>query len=586
MDVYPLPRIEDVLDRLGGCNQLLPAWLNLCEHTHTQHRDQRVRNGHTANLDASDHLGTCSNLEKFPQGTVLVDAIPTDWVTTSGILQREGKRMIDSEKIMRWGATTRGVREASGTYVDPQELASQLSAYPTQGNQFTTINGTLTGEVQCQLPYEHTSSMGGGCQTLNGNEIAAYRVVALELHCWPADTVVTVGKSPIMVRTLGNPTMGNIRKQYTHVTNLIKGFGQTAALQGGMLQVARSLCKATLEAAGINGWWEKLGLWALLGLLVAKSQNTTTVLALVIRGFLIATAEASCHGCALDPVRKMISCGPGEFVWKELPGWWNKFTFSVTGDDPVVKVYASLGKAEVNCLACFNHLECAYLLEFSDDFAAVDQTLLDRKHVVVLNDEPTPHFCTAFEAAIPEASKVPHRRAKRGVLEHAIRWVNDKKRETEIIETAVMVTSTGDIELTDETCQKVHLFAFDVVGFSVGFIRTVALVEVYQAKSTPITCPETLMSHAGKGKRAVHRDQSLWVESEKEEEGQWGIVEISMHEYRECMLPVVQTTQYWKEPRFMPAVIGGPPTAGFWLHHATPGSLAHGSSAGLEEELP
>lgn len=465
--------------------------------------------------------------------------------------------MIDSEKIMRWGATTRGVREASGTYVDPQELASQLSAYPTQGkykarglcqihmvagrletnsvhcclgelrspnvttvSQFTTINGTLTGEVQCQLPYEHTSSMGGGCQTLNGNEIAAYRVVALELHCWPADTVVTVGKSPIMVRTLGNPTMGNIRKKYTHVTNLIKGFGQTAALQGGMLQVARSLCKATLEAAGINGWWEKLGLWALLGLLVAKSQNTTTVLALVIRGFLIATAEASCHGCALDPVRKMISCGPGEFVWKELPGWWNKFTFSVTGDDPVVKVYASLGKAEVNCLACFNHLECAYLLEFSDDFAAVDQTLLDRKHVVVLNDEPTPHFCTAFEAAIPEASKVPHRRAKRGVLEHAIRWVNDKKRETEIIETAVMVTSTGDIELTDETCQKVHLFAFDVVGFSVGFIRTVALVEVYQAKSTPITCPETLMSHAGKGKRAVHRDQSLWVESEKDEEGQ------------------------------------------------------------------
>jgi hypothetical protein len=560
-----------------------------------------VREGHSTDITIDGKVGTinCPSLRKYPVRTVLMDGrvVPEDFVLTASLPQREGNRTIGLDKAILWGETKRGVREASGVYVATSELQHTISMYPkathypVQGlcqlhlietsmgtaemtycdgditnvekssdGEFYIINGTIDGNVPCFVQADHAGMTGGGCHVTHGMEIDVNRNFSLEVSCWPGSTVIHIGKGTVLVHRDGQPLLGSLRKQYQAIAAQMQGVSNTYPLDyASLLAVARRFVRGTLEAIGISTWWERIATVAILALFMFKTRSTTVLGVLLALSFLIATANAS-TGCAIDTERKHMSCGSGVFIWKELPGWWNKFGFLHDNDqDPTTMVYSSLAPGQVNCLACFNHIECAYLADLADDLRSVDDTLPNRKHVVVLNDEQTPGFFPKMEADIPESTTVPKRKAKRGLLERAIRWVKDKKRD-DAKETAIMVTATGDSAVHDGTCEVVHLFYFRISGFSLGVFKTMAYTELFQSELTPEECPIALMGQGSK-LNAVIGDQSQWLEGKRDEEDVAELFEITLHEYRECNWPKGDLSQGWTgDNLIMPKNIAGPPS--------------------------
>nr|CCC55432.1 viral polyprotein [Culex theileri flavivirus RP-2011] len=283
---------------------------------------------------------------------------------------------------------------------------------------------------------------------------------------------------------------------------------------------------------------------------------------LVLLGYLyFARADV---GCGFDTERKIVSCGSGGFVWKNIAQW-------PTGDHSVeledLEVVSALITEQLRrtskvCLICEDVLQCAAARSIAHSITKVDNDL------VYTNDT------MSYGRTFPRLRKAVHG-VKIGdvTMQLALAAVNGsldaeqfgtlnsgfftytKVNETDAHKVVRVVTSGSPYK---HVCAQAFALQYGFVRFTRKVYGSNIVVKPVEQPSE--ICPTYLAGSYVKNDIAAYTDGMMWMRSRKVN-GTWELFELELTQSHQCIWPREYTfdaTAYNDSSLFMPAVFGAP----------------------------
>ncbi|ULE62082.1 polyprotein [Tafomo virus] len=297
-------------------------------------------------------------------------------------------------------------------------------------------------------------------------------------------------------------------------------------------------------------------------LIVASVIDKRVALLLILGGYFVYVR--SDVGCGFDVERKVVSCGTGGFVWKNIGKWpMDDHAVQLENDDVVVSLITEqLKRTNKVCLICEDVLQCAAARSIASSVMSVDNDLVYvnatlsygrvfrrvRKvvHGVKIGDVTMRLALASINGSLDDQQY--------GTLDSGF-FSRAATNETKDHKVVRVVTSGSTYE---GVCAQAFALQYGFVRYSRKVYGSNIIVRPVDKPTE--ACPTYLAGSFVKNGIAAYTDGMMWMRSKKIN-NTWELFELELTQSHQCIWPREYTfdmTAFNDSSLFMPSLYGAP----------------------------